>query len=73
LKVLFRAGQVLMNPYHTQWLKDPTSGAPLAERFLTHLMSEDIQNVLRAYGMVRYGEAMYIDARVSRERWPFDQ
>jgi hypothetical protein len=62
-----------MNPYHTLWLKDPTQGTPLAERFLTHLMSEDIQNLLRVYGKDRYGEAMYNDARVSRERGPFDQ
>jgi tungstate transport system substrate-binding protein len=73
LKVLFRGGQVLMNPYHTLWLKDPTPGTPLAERFLTHLMSEDIQNLLRVYGKDRYGEAMYNDARVSREHWPIDQ
>ncbi len=73
LKVLFRGGQVLMNPYHTLWLKDPTPGTPFAERFLAHLMSEDIQNMLRVYGKDLYGEAMYNDARVSRERWPLDQ
>jgi tungstate transport system substrate-binding protein len=73
LKVLFKGGQVLMNPYHTLWLKDPTPGTPMAERFLTHLMSEDIQKLLRVYGKDRYGEAMYNDARVSRERWPIDQ
>ena len=72
LKVLHRGGQLLMNPYHTLWLKDPTPGTPLAERFQTHLLSEDIQNLLRVYGKDRYGETMYNDARVSRERWPID-
>jgi tungstate transport system substrate-binding protein len=44
LKVLYRGGQLLMNPYHTLWLTDPTPGTPTAQRFATHLMSEDMQN-----------------------------
>ncbi len=73
LKVLYRGGQLLMNPYHTLWLTDPTPGTPMAQRFAMHLMSDDMQRLLRAYGKDRHGEAMYNDAKASRERWPADQ
>lgn len=73
LKVLFRGGALMMNPYHTLWLKDPTPGTPMAELMSAHLQSEEVQGLMRHYGRDRYGEAMYNDYAVSRTRWPADQ
>lgn len=73
LRVLFRGGQVLMNPYHTLWLTDPTPGTPLARRFAAFVLSDEIQSLIREFGKDRHGEAMYNDAKVSRQRWPVDQ
>lgn len=73
LKILFRGGAVMMNPYHTLWLKDPVPGTPLAEKFARYLLSAETQAVLRSFGQQPYGEAMYNDAAVSRQRWPADQ
>lgn len=62
LKLLFRGGEILANPYHTLFLTDPTPGAATARRFGEFLMTEQVQALLRSFGKDRYGEAMYNDA-----------
>lgn len=73
LKVIFKGGQMLMNPYHTLWLSQPSDGTELAKKFAAYLMSDSVQALMRVFGKDRYGEAMYNDARISRERWPEGQ
>jgi len=73
LQLSFRGGALLMNPYHTLWLTQPSEGTPLAQKFAAYLMSDEVQASLRSFGKDRYGEAMYNDAKVSRERWPEGQ
>ncbi len=62
LKLLFRGGEILANPYHTLYLSEPTPGAPTARRFGDYLASDKVQALLREFGKDRYGEAMYNDA-----------
>lgn len=73
LKLLFRGGPLLMNPYHTLWLTEPTEGTPLAEKFAAYLLSPETQAIMRSFGQDRFGEAMYNDAAVSRQKWPAGQ
>ena len=62
LRLLFRGGAMLANPYHTLYLSEPTAGAATARRFGDYLVSEKVQALLRVFGKDRYGEAMYNDA-----------
>lgn len=62
LTILFRGGDILLNPYHTLWLTEPTAGTETAKRFAAFLYSEDAQKIMRDFGRDRYGEAMYNDA-----------
>ncbi len=62
LKLLFRGGEILANPYHTLYLTDPTPGAATARQFGDYLASDRVQALLREFGKDRHGEAMYNDA-----------
>lgn len=62
LKLLFRGGEILANPYHTLFLADPTPGAATAHRFGEFLRSDRAQALLRSFGKDRWGEPMYNDA-----------
>jgi tungstate transport system substrate-binding protein len=62
LKLLFRGGEILANPYHTLYLADPTAGAATARQFGDYLASDKVQALLREFGKDRYGEPMYNDA-----------
>jgi tungstate transport system substrate-binding protein len=62
LRLLFRGGEILANPYHTLYLADPTPGAQTARKFGAFLASDRAQAVMRDFGKARYGEPMYNDA-----------
>ncbi|MBK9081272.1 MAG: substrate-binding domain-containing protein [Rhizobiales bacterium] len=73
LTILVKGGQVLVNPYHTLRLTQPTEGSETAKAFADYLLSAETQATLRGFGKARYGEAMYNDAEASRAKWPADQ
>ena len=62
LRMLFRGGAMLANPYHTLYLSEPTAGAATARQFGDYLASDKVQALLRVFGKDRYGEPMYNDA-----------
>lgn len=62
LRLLFRGGEMLANPYHTLYLSQPTPGTPVARKFGEFLVSERGQALMREFGKATYGEAMYLDA-----------
>lgn len=65
LRMLFRGGPILANPYHTLYLSDPTEGAAAAQKFGDYLASEKVQALLRDFGRQQFGEAMYNDAKTT--------
>jgi tungstate transport system substrate-binding protein len=62
LNLLFRGGEMLLNPYHTLYLTQPTPGAATARQFGAYLATERVQAVMRDFGRTQHGEAMYNDA-----------
>ena len=62
LRVLFRGGKDLSNPYHTLYRTQPTPGAQTARGFGEFLLSERGQELMRKYGKGRHGEPLYLDA-----------
>lgn len=62
LKLVFRGGEILANPYHTLYLTDPTPGAVTARKFGEYLASDKVQALMREFGKEKYGESMYNDA-----------
>jgi len=62
LKMIFRGGEILANPYHTLYLTDPTPGAATARKFGEYLASDTVQALMREFGKEKYGEPMYNDA-----------
>jgi tungstate transport system substrate-binding protein len=69
LRVLVRGGAVLLNPYHTLFLADPTPATPIARRFGEFLLSDAAQAMLRDYGRDRFGEPMYNDRAATAAVW----
>jgi len=68
LKLLFRGGEILANPYHTLYLAAPTPGTPVARKFGEFLLSPEAQALMRDFGKAQYGEAMYNDAAVTAKQ-----
>lgn len=62
LRLLFRGGEMLANPYHTLYLAEPTPGTPTARKFGDFLLSERAQSLMRDFGKASHGEPMYNDA-----------
>lgn len=62
LKMVFRGGEMLANPYHTLYLTDATPGAVTARKFGEYLVSDKVQALMREFGKEKYGEPMYNDA-----------
>ena len=62
LKLLFKGGEMLLNPYHTLYLTQPSPGAATARQFGAFLATERVQALMRDFGRTQYGEAMYNDA-----------
>lgn len=62
MKLLFRGGELLANPYHTLYLSEATPGTPIARRFGEFLASERAQDLMRDFGRAQHGEPMYYDA-----------
>ena len=68
LALAYRGGPMLLNPYHTLWLSDPTPGQQTAIRFAEFLYSEPTQTLLRSFGQEKFGEPMYNDAATTVQR-----
>lgn len=62
LRLLFKGGDLLLNPYHTLYLSQPTPGVATARQFGAFLASEQAQALMRGFGQQAHGEAMYNDA-----------
>ncbi len=62
LKLLFRGGKDLSNPYHALYRTQVTPGTQTARRFGEFLLSRRGQELMRKYGKGRYGEPLYLDA-----------
>lgn len=62
LKMVFRGGEILANPYHTLYLTESTPGAATARKFGQYLASDKVQALMREFGKDKYGEPMYNDA-----------
>jgi tungstate transport system substrate-binding protein len=62
LRMIFRGGEILANPYHTLYLTEPTPGAATARKFGEYLASDKVQALMREFGKEKYGEPMYNDA-----------
>ncbi len=70
LKVLFRGGGMLLNPYHALYLAEATPATPLARKFGEFVASDRGQAMIREFGRSRYGEAMYNDAAATAKLMP---
>lgn len=68
LKLLFRGGELLANPYHTLYLSEPTEGTAIARRFGNFLASERAQALMRDFGRAEHGEPMYYDATTTAQQ-----
>jgi tungstate transport system substrate-binding protein len=68
LALAYRGGPMLLNPYHTLWLTDPTPSQLVAIRFAKFLYGAETQAQLRTFGRDTFGEAMYIDAATTLQR-----
>ena len=62
LKVLFRGGKDLSNPYHTLYRTQSTPGTQTRPAIGEFLLSERGQELMRKYGRGRHGEPLYLDA-----------
>ena len=68
LSILFRGDALLINTYHA--LCQPagaTEGQEYASRFIDFVSSEEGQNIVRTYGVDRYGEGLYNDAAYAKK------
>ena len=68
LRLLFKGGDLLLNPYHTLYLSQPSPGAATARQFGAFLASERAQGLMRNFGQQTHGEAMYNDAAATAKR-----
>jgi tungstate transport system substrate-binding protein len=62
LKLLFKGGDLLLNPYHTLYLNPPGPGQSTARQFGAFLASDHAQALMRGFGQQAHGEPMYNDA-----------
>lgn len=62
LRLLFRGGEMLINPYHTLYLAAPTPGTATARQFGAYLATPAVQAMMRDFGRSQHGEPMYNDA-----------
>jgi tungstate transport system substrate-binding protein len=69
LRVLVRGGAILLNPYHTLFLADPTPATPVARQFGEYLLSDAAQALLRDFGRDRFNEPMYNDRAATAAVW----
>jgi tungstate transport system substrate-binding protein len=67
LKLLFRGGEMLLNPYHTLYPTQTTPGAATARQFGAYLATERAQALMRDFGRTQHGQAMYNDATTTAQ------
>jgi tungstate transport system substrate-binding protein len=68
LKILFRGDPFLINTYHALCQPEgATPRQPFASKFIDFLISEEGQQMIRAYGADRYGEGLYNDAAYAQQ------
>jgi len=68
LKILFRGDPMLINTYHALCQPEgATAAQPLAAALIDFLVSEQGQQIIRMYGVDRYGEGLYNDAAYAKQ------
>jgi len=68
LKIFFRGDPVLINSYHALYQPDgATEAQPIAVAFVDFLVSDKGQQIVRMYGVDRYGEGLYNDAAYAKQ------
>lgn len=67
LKLLYRGGKELANPYHVLYRTPPTAGADIARSFGDFILSTRGQELMRKFGTGRYGEPLYANAAATTE------
>jgi tungstate transport system substrate-binding protein len=68
LAVLFRGDPMLINTYHALCQPEgATEGRSYAADFIAFVASEEGQEMIRNYGVDRYGAAMYNDAEYAKQ------
>jgi tungstate transport system substrate-binding protein len=68
LAVLFRGDPMLINTYHALCQPEgATPARPHAAGFIDFVASKEGQDIIRNYGVDRYGDAMYNDAAYAKQ------
>lgn len=68
IKILFRGDPFLINTYHTLCQPEgATPGQLYAAKFIDFIVSEEGQNLIRAFGSEKYGEGLYNDAAYAKQ------
>lgn len=68
LAILFRGDPFLINTYHALCLpKEASPGQQYAASFIDFVASEKGQAIIRNYGVDRYGEGLYNDAKYAKK------
>jgi tungstate transport system substrate-binding protein len=68
IKILFRGDPFLINTYHT--LAQPegaTAGQAYATQFIDFIVSKEGQDLIRGFGVDRFGEGLYNDAAYAKQ------
>ena len=71
LEILFRGDPILVNVYHALVASPeryPEANYALAIKFVGFLSSPEGQGILREYGKLQYGSALYNDAEYAKQR-----
>ena len=68
IKILFRGDPFLINTYHALCQPDgATAGQSYAAKFIDFIVSEEGQNLIRNFGVDKYGEGLYNDAAYAKQ------
>lgn len=68
LTILFKGDKALINTYHTLVLVDPAKPGPaVAAKFVDFVNSKEGQDLINAFGVKEYGQALYNDAAYAKK------
>ena len=68
IKILFRGDPFLINTYHALCQPDgATAGQSYAAKFIDFIVSDEGQNLIRSFGVDKFGEGLYNDAAYAKQ------
>ncbi|MBU0767953.1 MAG: substrate-binding domain-containing protein [Proteobacteria bacterium] len=68
IKILFRGDPFLINTYHALCQPDgATAGQSYAAKFIDFIVSDEGQNLIRNFGVDKFGEGLYNDAAYAKQ------